>query len=77
MRATWFEQGEAKGEAEGEARGLERGQRTILALQLEERFGPLQARVRQRLESLSADQLAELAKALLRTTSLQELGLAD
>ena len=77
MRATWFEQGEAKGEAKGEARGLEQGQRKILALQLEERFGPLRPEVQERLESLSAEQLTELARGLLRAKSLQELGLAD
>jgi hypothetical protein len=73
MRATWFEQGEAK----GEARGMERGQRAILALQLEERFGPLRPQVRQRLEALSAEQLAELARGLLRAKSLRELGLEE
>jgi hypothetical protein len=33
VRTTWFEQGEAK--------GMERGQRKLLAVLLEERFGPL------------------------------------
>jgi hypothetical protein len=69
MRTTWFEQGEAK--------GLERGQRAILALQLEERFGPLQPQVRERLEALSTDQITDLARRLLRAKSLQELGLTD
>src|SRR5205823_11571590 len=45
MRATWFEQGEAK--------GMERGQRKILAILLERQFGPLSPKVRERLESLS------------------------
>jgi len=72
MRATWFEQGEAK----GEAKGLERGQRQLLAVQLEERFGPLSPQVRDRLESLPLGRLEELARALLRAKSLEELGLA-
>jgi Domain of unknown function (DUF4351) len=73
MRATWFEQGEAK----GEARGLEQGQRKILALQLEEQFGPLKPQARERFEALSAEKLSDLARRLLRAKSLQELGLED
>jgi len=73
MRATWFEQGEAV----REAKGLEQGKRKILALQLEQRFGRLSPQVRERLESLSAEQLDELARALLGAKSLEELGLAD
>jgi hypothetical protein len=69
MRTTWFEQGEAK--------GLVRGQRKTLALQLEQQFGPLSPQVRERLESLPAERLDELACSVLRAKSLQELGLAD
>lgn len=65
MRATWFEQGEVK------------GQRKILALLLEQRFGPLSPQVRERLESLSAERLDEVARAVLGAKSLEELGLAD
>jgi hypothetical protein len=69
MRATWFEQGEAK--------GLELGQRKILALQLEQQFGSLSPQVRERLEALSSKQLDELARGLLGAKSLKELGLAE
>jgi hypothetical protein len=69
MRATWFEEGEAK--------GVVRGQRKTLALQLEKRFGPLNAQVRERLESLPAERLDELTCAVLQAKSLQELGLED
>ena len=69
MRTTWFEEGEAK--------GLVRGQRKVLTLQLEELFGPLNAQVRERLESLPAEQLDELTYSILKAKSLQELGLED
>jgi hypothetical protein len=77
MRATWFEQGEAKGEAKGEARGLERGQRQMLEILLEQQFGALSPRVREKLQSFSADRLEQLARGLLRAKSLEELGLTD
>jgi hypothetical protein len=73
MRATWFEQGEAI----GEAKGLELGQRKMLVVLLEERFGPLGPQARDRLNSLPSQRLEELARALLRAESLKELGLAD
>jgi hypothetical protein len=60
-----------------EARGLLQGQRKILSLQLEERFGSLNPQVHERLESLPAERLEELARSLLRARSLQELALED
>jgi flagellar biosynthesis/type III secretory pathway protein FliH len=73
VRATWFEKGEAK----GEAKGLEQGQRKMLEILLEQQFGALSPRVQEKLQSLSAERLEELARALLRAKSLEELGLAD
>ena len=56
-------------------KGLQQGQRTTLQKQLEARFGPLSASVRERLNSLSPERLEALS--LLTARSLQELGLED
>jgi hypothetical protein len=63
MATTYFE------------RGVEKGQRQILQIQLEERFGPLSPAVLERLESWPAERLPELVRAVLQARSLQELGL--
>jgi hypothetical protein len=91
MAVTWFDQGMEKGiekgiekgmekgmEAgieKGRQLGLERGQREMLAVQLEERFGALSKAVRDRLEQWPAPRLNELARRIIRAQSLQELGL--
>jgi hypothetical protein len=61
--------------------GIERGilqgeQRSALRL-LEAKFGPLSAEVKQRVEALSPERLAQLQLDLLQAQSLQELRLAD
>jgi hypothetical protein len=57
----------------------EKGQRAmllkVLVGLLEEKFGPLSAAVREKLEQTPDDRLMLLAKAVLRAQSLQELGL--
>jgi hypothetical protein len=58
-------------------KGLEQGQRRMLQKLLEARFGSLSTEVRQRLDSLSPEQLEALALELLEAGSLQELGLED
>jgi hypothetical protein len=58
-------------------KGLQQGQRTTLQKQLEARFGPLSASVRERLNSLSPERLEALSLSLLTSRSLQELGLED
>jgi hypothetical protein len=65
----------------GLERGLERGirqgeQRSALRL-LEAKFGPLSADVKQRVEALSPEGLAQLQIDLLKAQSLQELRLQD
>jgi len=69
MRATWFEEGEAKG------RELER--RQILQELLEERFGPLDPAVRERLQSLPSERLTQLLRAVVKAKSLEDLGLGE
>jgi hypothetical protein len=61
----------------GEAVGIAKGQRQLLLWQLELRFGPLPALVRQRLEAITAERLKEIAEGILRGKSLKELGLED
>ncbi len=79
MRATWFDQGMAKGREEGREigreEGREEGRRESLRELLEQRFGPLSKRVRQRLQSLPTERLETLFKQGLRAKSLGELGL--
>ena len=62
VRATWFEQGEAI----GEAKGFERGQRKMLEILLEQQFGALGPRVREKLQSFSPERIEELARGLVR-----------
>lgn len=54
-----------KGERRGEQRGLVKGERKLVVLLLEERFGKLSLQVRKQIERLTAAQLEELGKALL------------
>jgi hypothetical protein len=55
----------------------EQGARKILERLLQRRFGPLSDEVRERLASLPAERLEELADAILEAKSLKELGLED
>jgi hypothetical protein len=73
MAVTTFE----KGVQAGLQQGLQQGQRMMLQKVLEARFGPLSPSARQRLDSLSPEQLDALTLALLKAQSLQELGLED
>jgi hypothetical protein len=65
MGTTWTERGE------------ERGQRRLLQVQLEERFGPLAQQARERLAAWPVEKLQDLGRALMRAQSLRELGLED
>ncbi len=73
MATTWFEQGIQ----EGRQQGRQEERRAILAVLLEERFGPLSASVRQKLENWPADRVGELIRKVLTANSLDELGLDD
>jgi hypothetical protein len=55
----------------------EQGMRKILERLLQRRFGPLSDKARERLATLPAERLEELAEAMLDATSLKELGLED
>jgi hypothetical protein len=61
----------------GLEQGLLKGQRRILLLLLEKRFGPLSPEARARLESWPTERLDEVTLALVDARSLEELGLGE
>ena len=75
----FIEEGEARGREEGEARGREegeaRGRQLMLLNQLQAKFGALPAAVEERLQQRSLAELDQLAVALIRAESLDELDL--
>jgi predicted transposase YdaD len=66
-------EGRAEGLREGRAEGLREGQRLVVERMLTRRFGALPSGVRERLATLTADELTALADALLDFTSLAEV----
>jgi flagellar biosynthesis/type III secretory pathway protein FliH len=64
---------ERKGRAEGLREGLREGQRLVVERMLTRRFGALPRGVRERLATLTTDELTALADALLDFTSLAEV----
>jgi hypothetical protein len=61
----------------GREQGLAQGRLEMLIELLDERFGPLAPETTERLRELSAAEVAALRKKLLRSKSLQELGLPN
>ena len=61
----------------GIERGIELGERQSALRQMEAKFGPLSAKVKQRVEALSPDALAQLQLDLLQAQTLEELRLED
>jgi hypothetical protein len=70
---SWERKGRAEGLREGRAEGLREGQRLVVERMLTRRFGTLSPGVRERLATLTADELTALADALLDFTSLAEV----
>jgi hypothetical protein len=58
-------------------RGRIAGLREMAILQLEEKFGPLSPEIRQRVETLSPEQLRQTMLAFVKAQSLKELHLED
>jgi len=58
-------------------RGILQGERKSALRQLEAKFGPLSPEVKQRVEALSPEELAQLQLDLLKAQSLKELRLDD
>ncbi len=78
MKTTYergVEQGMERGMERGLERGIAQGERRLTLRQLEAKFGPLSLAVRQQIESLSGEALAQLQIDLLKAQTLKELGL--
>ena len=56
-------------------KGIGRGRYDMLRLMMEERFGPLSAKVLSRMQQLSDAELIDLGKAVVRAKSLKALKL--
>ncbi|HZT81860.1 MAG TPA: DUF4351 domain-containing protein, partial [Gemmataceae bacterium] len=69
MTTTWHEEGRKQGVLEGEKK--------VLAILLERRFGAISRDVRDRLDALPPERLEALTAAILEAKSLRELGLED
>ncbi len=70
---TGIERGIERGIAQGIERGIEQGERRLTVRLLEAKFGPLSAEVREQLEALSPEALAQPQLDLLQAQSLKEL----
>jgi Domain of unknown function (DUF4351) len=64
-----------RGIEQGIERGIEQGERRAALRLMEAKFGPLSAEVKQRVEALSPEALAQLQLDLLRAQALEELRL--
>jgi hypothetical protein len=73
LMITTFERGKIEGRLEGRLEA----QRETALLQLDEKFGPLAPDVRQRVESLSPEELRRLLRDFVKASSLKELHLQD
>jgi hypothetical protein len=69
------EQGIELGREQGIRLGIEQGERRSALRQLEAKFGGLTPQVKQQVEALSAEALAQLQLDLLKAQTLEELGL--
>jgi hypothetical protein len=58
-------------------RGIEQGERRSALRLMEAKFGPLTPEVRQKVEVLSSEELAQLQLDLLKAQTLEELHLDD
>jgi len=58
-------------------RGIEQGERRLTLRLLEAKFGPLSAEIKQQVEALSAEALAQVQLDLLKAQALEELCLDD
>jgi hypothetical protein len=72
-----IEQGIQRGIEQGMQRGMVQGEWRVTMRLLEAKFGSISAAVKQRVEALSPDALAQLQVDLLQAQSLKELRLED
>jgi hypothetical protein len=74
---TTYERGVEYGTERGKELGIRQGELRSALLLLEAKFGPLSPEVKQKVEALSPEALAQLLLDLLKVQSLEELGLED
>jgi hypothetical protein len=80
MRTTYergLEQGIEQGIERGLAQGIEQGERRSALRQMEAKFGPLTPEIRQKVEALSPEALAQLQLDLLKAETFEDLRLGD
>ncbi len=77
LMKTTYERGIEDGIERGIERGIEQGERRSALRLMEAKFGPLTAKVKQQVEALSSNALAQLQLDLLKAQSLEELRLDD
>ena len=70
MAMNWWEE-------QGRKQGILEGEKKVLRMLLERRFGALSREVREHLDALSGDRIEALSAAILDAKSLRELGLED
>jgi hypothetical protein len=75
LMKTTYERGVEDGIERGIERGIELGERRLTLRLMEAKFGPLPAEVKQRVEALSPEALAQLELDLLKAQALEELRL--
>ena len=68
-------EGLQEGRVEGRQEGILEGRRELLLSQLEDRFGPLDGRTKERVVELDGEALSRLATDLLDANGLDDLGL--
>jgi flagellar biosynthesis/type III secretory pathway protein FliH len=80
MKTTYergVEQGIERGIEQGIERGIEQGMRRSALWLMEAKFGPLSPEVKQQVEALPRDAVAQLQLDLLKAQTLKELHLDD
>ena len=75
METTWADRIRQEGLEAGRQEGRQEGRRELLLSLLEDRFGPLGDRTRERVAQLDGEALSRFAIGLLDATSLDDLGL--
>ena len=75
LMKTTYERGVEQGMERGLERGIAQGERRSALRLIEAKFGPLSLQVKQQVEALSGEALAQLQIDLLKAQTLEELGL--
>ncbi len=68
-----YQEAKAEGEVRGEARGLNQGQRSLISVMLDRKFGKLPSRTKKSIDALEFVKLEALAIALLDFKTIDDL----